>query len=216
MSEHLLILKNSVQPDGGLSGQLVDHFTTGLLADDPSRVLRVRDLASHAVAHLSSLTLGAILSSAQDHPAQAATARLSNELIEEFERADRVVIGLPVYNFGVPSVFKAYIDHLLRPGVAFRYTDAGPQSLLRDKPVHLITTSGGIYHAHGEELLVPWVRKTLNFVGVHDIQVVYAEGLQTSPEQKALALAQARAELDLVRHALRQGNHAATPRAEAA
>lgn len=203
MSEHILILKNSVQADGGLSGQLVDHFAKGLASDQPSRSFRTRDLNAQPVPHLSTIRLDALLSGAQQHPEQVEALHLSNELIHEITEADRIVIGLPVYNFGAPSVFKAYIDHLLRPNITFRYTASGPEGLLQDKPVHLITTSGGVYRSTDDELLVPWVRKILNFIGLKDIDVVYAEGLQVSAEQKSLSLAKAHAEIDLTLRAIR-------------
>lgn len=203
MSETVLILKTSAQGDGGVSGQLVDHLVKGLKADGSGRTFRVRDLNTEPVPHLSTLRLDALLSGAQAQPEQVEALHLSNELIHELSSADRVIIGLPVYNFGAPSPFKAYIDHLLRPNISFRYTASGPEGLLRDKPVHLITTSGGNYRGAGDELVVPWTRKILGFIGLRDVQVVYAENLQTSPEHRLASLTQARAELDRIAQSLK-------------
>lgn len=198
MSETVLILKTSAQGDGGVSGQLVDHFVKGLKADATERTFRVRDLNTAPVPHLSTLRLDALLSGVQAQPEQVEALHLSNELIHELSSADRVVIGLPVYNFGAPSPFKAYVDHLLRPNITFRYTGSGPEGLLRDKPVHLITTSGGAYRGADDELVVPWTRKILGFIGLRDLRVVYAENLQTGPEHRLASLNQARAELDQI------------------
>lgn len=203
MSEIVLILKTSAQGDGGVSGQLVDHFVKGLKAGATERTFRVRDLNAEPVPHLSTQRLEALFSGAQGQPGQVEALHLSNELVHELSSADRVVIGLPVYNFSVPSPFKAYIDHLLRPGITFRYTSAGPEGLLRDKPVHLITASGGGYKGTDGEFVVPWVRKTLGFIGLRDVQVVYAENLQRTPEHRVASLNQARAELDEIVQSLK-------------
>jgi FMN-dependent NADH-azoreductase len=123
-------------------------------------------------------------------PAQQAVLAYSNQLIDELKRADTIVIGLPMYNFSIPSTLRAWFDHVARAGVTFKYTDRGAVGLLSGKKAYVFVTRGGVYgpqHAQSA-----YVRDMLAFLGITDVELVYAEGLAVSAQAKQNALAEAR------------------------
>ena len=115
----------------------------------------------------------------------------SDALIEELRNADTVVLGLPMYNFGIPSQLKAYFDHIARAGVTFRYTENGPVGLLTGKKVYVIATRGGKYAGTPRDSQTAYVRDFLAFIGITDVEFVYAEGLNMGADSKDAALANA-------------------------
>ena len=120
----------------------------------------------------------------------------SDALIDELKRADTVVLGLPLYNFGVPSMLKAYFDHVGRAGATFRYTEKGPVGLLTGKKVYVFAARGGFYAGTPNETQTPYIRTFLSFIGMSDIEFVYAEGLARGEASKQQGIARARAEVD--------------------
>ena len=114
----------------------------------------------------------------------------SDKLIDELKQADVIVLGLPMYNFGVPSTLKAYFDHIARAGVTFRYTDKGPVGLLTGKKAYVFATRGGVYG--GKETQTAYVREFLAFVGITDVEFIYAEGLAMGDASREAALLKAR------------------------
>jgi len=155
----------------------------------------IRDLAAHPVPHLDAGRFSAFLATPQARtPAQQAVVDYSDELIGELKAADTIVIGVPMYNFGIPSTLKAYFDHVARAGVTFKYTEKGAVGLLTGKKAFLVMARGGVYgeaHAH-----TAYVRDFLAFLGITDVEYVYAEGLAISPASKEAGLARARAHVD--------------------
>jgi FMN-dependent NADH-azoreductase len=119
----------------------------------------------------------------------------SDALIDELARADVIVLGLPMYNFGVPSQLKAYFDHIARAGVTFRYTEKGPVGQLTGKKVYVFAARGGIYAGTPMDTQTSYVRDFLRFIGMVDVEFVYAEGLAISPQSKNAGLANAAAEI---------------------
>ena len=133
--------------------------------------------------------LGAFVAKAEErNDAQRATVAFSDALIDELRRADVIVIGLPMYNFGVPSSLKAYFDHVARAGVTFRYTPQGPVGLLTGKRVYVFATRGGAYAGTPLDTQSAYVRDFLRFIGIDDVEFVYAEGLNMGVERKEAAL----------------------------
>ena len=112
-------------------------------------------------------------------------------MIRELEAADTIVIGLPMYNFGVPSTLKAYLDHVARAGVTFRYTETGPVGLLTGKKAYVLATRGGRYAGTPSDGESAYVRQFLAFLGIADVEFVYAEGLAISDAARKASLAQA-------------------------
>ena len=193
----LLQLNTSLFADNGNSTRLANRFVAAWRAQNPGGRVIVRDLVDDPVQHLTAEHVMAFGTPAdQRTPEQAALVASSDALIAELKAADVVVLGLPMYNFGVPSQLKAYFDQLARAGVTFRYTDKGPQGLIGDKPVHVFAARGGLYLGTPRDTQTGYVTTFLNFIGLHDLRFVFAEGLNMGVEAKTAALAQAEEAID--------------------
>jgi FMN-dependent NADH-azoreductase len=188
----LLQINASIQGEKGQSSQLANRFVAGWQSRYPEgRVLR-RDLAADPVPHLTAARFAAFLTPPEQHDAeQRAVAKFSDHLIEELRRADVLVLGLPMYNFGVPSQLKAYFDHIARAGETFRYTDKGPVGLLKGKRAYIFAARGGLYAGTALDAQTGYVRDFLRFIGIEHTEFVYAEGLSVSADSKAAGLARA-------------------------
>ena len=143
----LLQIKASISHDQGLSSQLANNFVAAYRRTHPDAKVLVREVASaEPVPHLNGERFGAFIAKPEARTdAQHAVVAYSDALIDELKRADIVVIGLPMYNFGVPSQLKAYFDHIARAGVTFKYTATGPVGLLTGKKVYVFAARGGLY-----------------------------------------------------------------------
>ena len=184
-----LLLKTSLFGDAGQSSQLATDF-----AERRGGRVVVRDLAKDPVPHLTAERFQAFLAKPEARtPEQQAIVDDSDRLIAELAQADTLVIGLPMYNFALPSTLKAYFDHIARAGVTFKYTDKGAVGLLTGKKAYVIVARGGLYGP--QHLHTHYVRDFLAFLGIIDVEFVYAEGLAVSPAAKEAALAKARAQI---------------------
>lgn len=193
----LLQLNTSLFSDGGQSSRLAARFVADWRAGNRGGTVIARDLARDPVPHLTAERFQSFLAPAGDRtPAQQAVVGYSDALIDELRRADVIVIGLPMYNFGVPSTLKAYFDHIARAGVTFRYTEKGPQGLLTGKKVYVFATRGGSYAGTPGDTETAFVRQFLGFLGMDDVEFVYAEGLAISEASKAAALSRAERTLE--------------------
>ena len=156
-----------------------------------------RDLASEPVPHLDAARFMSFLAKPEDRSAeQAAVVAFSDALIDELRRADVLVIGLPMYNLGVPSTLKSYFDHIARAGATFKYTETGPKGLLEGKKAYVFATRGGRYAGTPLDSQTDYVRIFLGFIGITDVEFIYAEGLNMGDEAKNNALASAQRELE--------------------
>lgn len=196
-----LELHTSLAGDGALSSQLARQFVERRAAADRAAgtavTVVVRDLAANPLPHLTAERFAAFTTPAEQRtPEQARIAAESDALIAELRAADVVVIGLPMYNFGVPSTLKTYFDHVARAGVTFRYTEQGPQGLLTGKTVYVVATRGGKYSGTPQDLQSAYVRQFLGFLGLADVEFIYAEGLALGPESRAVAIEQASRRLE--------------------
>jgi FMN-dependent NADH-azoreductase len=188
----LLQINASLFANGGQSTRLADAFVAQWRAGHPEATVVVRDLAADPVPHLTAERFAAFLAKPGERdPAQQAVAAYSDALIAELRRADVVVLGLPMYNFGVPSTLKAYFDHVARAGVTFRYTATGPVGLLTGKQAYVFATRGGLYAGTPLDTQSGFVRDFLRFIGIADARFVYAEGLALDAARKDAALAEA-------------------------
>ena len=188
----LLHLKTSLFSDGGQSSQLAARYVAQWRRENPAGRVIERDLARDPVPHLTAERFQAFLATPEARtPEQQAVAGHSEALIEELKSADTVVLGLPMYNFGVPSTLKAYFDHIARAGITFRYTEKGPEGLLAGKRAVIFAARGGLYAGTARDTQTAYVRDFLAFLGIEDVEFVYAEGLAMSDAPKAAALAQA-------------------------
>jgi FMN-dependent NADH-azoreductase len=193
----LLQIKASISHDQGLSSQLANNFVAAYRKSHPDAKVLVREVASaDPVPHLNGERFGAFIAKPEERSdAQHAVVAYSDTLIDELKRADIVVIGLPMYNFGVPSQLKAYFDHIARAGVTFKYSATGPVGLLTGKKVYVFAARGGLYAGSPLDTQTGYVRDFLAFLGMRDVQFVYAEGLAVSPESRDAGLAKAAAEI---------------------
>jgi FMN-dependent NADH-azoreductase len=185
----LLQINASLFANGGQSTRLADQFVAAWGANNPGATVIVRDLAVDTVPHLTAERFGAFLAKPEERDvAQQAVAAFSDALIDELKRADVIVFGLPMYNFGVPSTLKAYFDHVARAGITFRYTATGPVGLLTGKQAYVFATRGGMYVGTPLDTQTTFVRDILRFLGIADVEFVYAEGLAIGVERKEAAL----------------------------
>jgi FMN-dependent NADH-azoreductase len=189
---NLLQINTSLFSDAGQSTKLADRFVAGRRALDPRLPVVVRDLAREPVPHLTAERFAAFLAKpdARNVQQQAIVAQ-SDALIDELKTADTIVIGLPMYNFGVPSTLKAYFDHVARAGATFRYTETGPVGLLTGKKAYVLATRGGAHAGTSRDVESAYVRQFLGFLGITDVEFVYAEGLAISEAGKQSSLASA-------------------------
>ena len=188
----ILQISSSARRDASHSTRLATRVVQRLHDADPEATLIVRDL--NAVPHpvLDEAALGALFTSAdQRTPDQAARVALDDALIAEVQAADVVVLGVPMYNFGVPAPLKNWIDAISRAGVTFRYTEAGPEGLLKGKQVYVALTRGGKYRNTPADTQVPYLKTVFTFLGLTDVYFVYAEGLSMGAEAEQMALASA-------------------------
>jgi FMN-dependent NADH-azoreductase len=178
--KQILMIEVSPRGRGSASRSVADTLATRLAGLYPAAKLIRRDLAAEPPPHLDDITLRAI--STKD-PVEAeqlkAAARLSDHLTDELLESDLVVIATPMWNFGIPSALKAWIDLVVRPGRTFRYADGGVVGLAKDKRAVLVLASGGVF-TEGPwlpwDFVEPYLRRILGFIGIVDVQTVRAEG----------------------------------------
>jgi FMN-dependent NADH-azoreductase len=195
----LLQLNTSIFSDGGQSSRLAQRFVAAWRAGNPGASVTVRDLAREPVPHLDAARFAAFIAKAEERTAeQQAAANYSDILIAELKAADVIVLGLPLYNFGLPSTLKAYFDHIGRAGHTFKYTEKGPVGLLTGKKAYVFATRGGLYQGTPLDTQTAYVRHFLGFIGVADVAFVYAEGLALGESSKEASIAQAQREIDHV------------------
>lgn len=191
----ILQVNNSVFSDRGVSSRLADSFVVQQRGAQPSaRVIR-RDLADSSVPHLTAERFQAALTAPDERTSeQARAAAIADELVEELIAADVLVLGVPTYNFNIPSPLKAWFDHVARAGTTFRYTASGPEGLLTGKKAYVFIASGGQYAGSEMDFTTPWLRHMLAFLGIQDVTFTYAEGLAMGDEtsQQAIEAAEQR------------------------
>src|SRR6478609_3132947 len=194
---NILQINSSARRDASHSTRLANRIVQRLRDTDPDATLTVRDLndAPHPV--LDEAALGALFTAAdQRTPEQAARVAQDDALIAEVQAADVVVVGVPMYNFGVPAALKNWIDAISRAGVTFRYTANGPEGLLKGKKVYVALTRGGKYRNTPSDTQVPYLTTVLSFLGRDDIRFVCAEGLGMGAESEQSAIASAYEEIE--------------------
>lgn len=193
----LLQINASLNNGGGQSSQLANQFVAAFRARHPEAKVILRDVAAaDPVPHLDAERFGAFTAKPEERTArQRAVVAYSDALVDELRQAEVIVLGLPMYNFGVPSQLKAYFDHVARAGVTFKYTETGPVGQLTGKKVYAFATRGGLYAGTPLDTQTGYVRDFLGFLGMRDVEFVYAEGLAVSPQSREAGLAKAAAEI---------------------
>ncbi len=196
----ILEIISSPRGAASYSTQLAKGTTDKLRAAYPSSVVKVHDLTNKPFPHLEEAHLQSFFTPAESRsPEQWAAVRHSDEAIAEVMAADIIVIGAPLYNFGIASTLKAWIDHIARAGITFRYTAAGPEGLVKGKQVYVAMSSGGVYSkgpSAGYDFVAPYLQAVLGFLGMTDVNVTRVEGVAV-PALKDAALAKALASVSL-------------------
>lgn len=195
---HLLVINSSAAGAASVSKQLIDETVARLRTADPALVVVERDLGANPVPHLTTDSTAAIRGAEPANDAQRAAKALSDSLVAELKAADTLIIGAPMYNFGIPSTLKSWFDHVLRAGVTFKYGEKGPVGLLEGKRAIVVESRGGIYSSGPTQALdsqEPHLRTMLGFIGISDITFVRAEKLGYGPEAREQAINDAKAEL---------------------
>lgn len=177
----VLVLKSSILAGYSQSNQLADFYADEARAKGDS--VTVRDLAAQPIPVLDGELVGALRpSDAPLSPRQQEALSLSDELIAELQAHDTVVIAAPMYNFNIPTQLKNYFDLIARAGVTFRYTETGPEGLVTGKRAVILSSRGGIHKDTASDLLTPYVKLFLSFIGITDVNFVFAEGIAYGPE----------------------------------
>ncbi len=197
----VLVVSSSALGEASVSNQLVRDAVAALRARDPALKVITRDLGQSPIPHMV-LDSAVVLRGAEPaNPVQAAARALSDELIAELKAADAIVIGAPMYNFGIASTLKTWFDYVLRAGFTFRYTEAGPVGLIEGKRAIVIESRGGLYSEGPAQPLdsqEPHLRNLLGFMGIKDVTFVRAEKLAFGPEVRDQAIETARRQLSNV------------------
>ena len=187
LMKNVLVIKSSILANSSQSSQLVDYLKSKISANIVEHDFGVNDLDA--------------ATGTRDEPKTAEQQKafeLSNQLIGEVNKSDVLVFGVPMYNLGIPAQLKTYIDYLNRAGVTFRYTANGPEGLITGKKAVVILTYGGTYKDGLADLPKLYMQAVLNFIGITDIEFVYAEGIGYGSEAIEKAQQSAKAELDRI------------------
>ena len=188
---NILQITSSLRGEQSESNRVANSIVAKLVAANPGATVVTRDLARNPHPQLDEQALGALFTPAEQRSAeQSARVALDDALIAQVQAADVVVIGAPMYNFGIPVQLKSWFDAIARAGVTFRYTENGPEGLLKGKKVFVATARGGIYPSDADPQ-VPFVRMLLNFLGMSDQTFVYSAGQAMGPDAAAKGQAEA-------------------------
>jgi len=179
---NILKIDSSSRHDGSVSRQLTDRLARRLAAENSGATLVSRDVAT-GLAVISEAWVGANFTPADDRSdGQQDLLKLSDDLVSELRAADVVVIGLPIYNFGVPASMKAWIDLVCRAGETFRYSETGPEGLLTGKRAIVTVASGGVPMGSAMDHATGYMTQVLGFIGITDVTYISATGLAMDPE----------------------------------
>lgn len=200
MSYSILHIDSSPLGDRSVSRKLTAKVLAELQANHPDTKIITRDLGTSPLPHLTGITVGAFFTPAeQRNEALNEALKLSDEVIDELFAADVIVIGAPMWNFGIPSSLKAWIDHIARAGRTFKYGASGPESLLPSgKKVIIVSSRGGIYSS-GPMVVMDhqetYLKAVLGFIGLHDVSIIRAEGVAMGEEAVKTAMHSAESQL---------------------
>lgn len=176
----ILHIISSPRGDASMSIKLGNAIIEKLQAAYPDSQVKEHDLLKDRFPHLDEMHIASFFTPEENRSAQNKEAiRPSDEAIQEITDADIIVIGTPLFNFGIPSSLKAWIDHIARAGVTFKYDENGAEGLVKDKKVYVAMASGGIYSdgpMASYDFAVPYLRSALGFLGMTDITVYRVEG----------------------------------------
>jgi FMN-dependent NADH-azoreductase len=195
---HILRIDASARNAGSTTRQLTDQLVTRLVEQGYGAAVTTRDLALTPPALLNEAWVGANFTDDADrNDDQRAALAASDELIAELEAADTIVIGVPVYNFAIPAALKAWVDLIARARRTFRYTETGPEGLLKGKKAYLVVASGGVPVGSDYDFATGYLRHVLGFVGITDVAIIAADQQMMNGD----AIAKATASIDALQQA---------------
>jgi FMN-dependent NADH-azoreductase len=178
----VLRIDSSAQQAGSISRAIGDEVVRRLQGRHPGLELVELDLAG-GMGHIDGDWVGASFTAEEERSAaQRQRLAASDEAVAAVEAADAIVLTVPMYNFSVPSVLKAWIDHLCRAGLTFRYTENGPQGLLADRPLYLVMASGGVPFGSPMDFASGYLRQVFRFIGIEDVRLIGAERVAADAE----------------------------------
>lgn len=193
----VLVLKSSILAANSQSSQLSDYFTEQWREKHSADRITVRDLAVNPLPMLDGELAGAIRpGDAPLSARQKEALALSDQLIAELQAHDVIVFNAPMYNFNIPTQLKTYFDLIARAGVTFRYTEQGPEGLIKGKRAVVISSRGGIHKATATDLVTPYMKIILGFIGITDVNFVLQEGVAYGPEVATKAQNDAKSAID--------------------
>lgn len=190
----VLVLKSSILGDYSQSSALITHLMGHW--QQQGAEITVRDLAADPVPLLDGEIATALRGADNLSERQLQAVALSDTLINELKEHDTLVIAAPMYNFSIPTQLKNWIDLIARAGITFSYTETGPKGLLEGKRAILVTTRGGMHKDGASDHVVPYLKTVLGFVGIHEVETVYAEALNMGPDAQAQGMSVAKQALD--------------------
>jgi len=194
---NILQINGSARSEGANSTRLAADIVARLRAAKPGATLVLRDLARDPAPLIDEAALAALFTPAEQRtPEQAARVAASDALIAEVQAADAIVLGVPMYNFGISAQLKNWIDAIARAGVTFRYTENGPEGLLKGKTVYVAFARGGRYRDTPADTQTPFLKTVLGFLGMTDVRFVYAEGLNMGEDAARQGFAEAAADIE--------------------
>lgn len=187
----ILALKSGLFGEYSKSNSLVEYY----LSNHTSSKIVVRDLVADALPMLDAEIAQGLTGQGDLSDRQQSALSLSNLLIEELKEAEQLIIGVPMYNFSIPTQLKNWIDLVVRAGVTFQYAEDGPQGLIGNKKTTIITTRGGFHEGQVSDAMITQLKVALGLIGITDIKVVYAEGLNISEDVATANLQKAKVAL---------------------
>ncbi|MDN3682548.1 FMN-dependent NADH-azoreductase [Vibrio tapetis subsp. quintayensis] len=187
----LLVLKSSILGGYSQSNQIIEQLTE---TQDSEQIIE-RDLVQDALPMLDMNVATALRGGDELSTEQQEILALSNKLIEEIKQSDTLIIAAPMYNFTVPTQLKNWVDMIARAGVTFAYTEQGPKGLLENKKAVIVTTRGGIHKDAATDIITPYLTTVLGFVGITDLEFVYAEALNMGDEMAKQGLDSAKQQI---------------------
>ena len=193
----ILVVNSSISGEASVSRVLVADTLAALVAVDPAAQVVRRDLAADPIPHLLPHTMAGVRAVAKTD-AEVAARDLSDALIAEVQAADIIVIGAPMYNFSLGTTLRAWLDHVIRPGVTFAYVDGAPKGMVTGKKVIVVESRGGLYSegpAAAIDFQEGYLKHLLGFIGVTDVTFIRAEKIGYGPQARDAAITGARAEI---------------------
>ncbi|WP_416305027.1 FMN-dependent NADH-azoreductase [Neptunicella sp. SCSIO 80796] len=181
MKQQILYIQSSIFGDNGVSSGIARKLIDKLSTTNASEVVE-RNVSASEIPHFNFETITAI---------GEGKAALADELIAEVQQADIIIVGAPMYNFGIPTQLKSWFDHIARAGVTFKYSETGPVGLLGDKKVYVVTARGGLHKGNGTDLDSSYLQTMFGFLGITDVEFIYAEGVNLGDDARSKSIAAA-------------------------